>query len=222
MSNGAGVYYGEFWEGLRHGVGTLIEYFSDNDEIDATKDSIDIDDEEHECLQSCSSGEEDDRKIEAQDISLHSINLDECLSHNNSDNGPDFAAGGSSLLSIISDEHTTTNAEDPSPKNNSNTYNSSEQEANPLSKVCSKASSKRNSKTQRKQRFSSGVWVAGQYEIVDSRDLFHGSHKVKETDVNVSNENLDHSSNGKNNVVSSPSLNRTTWDLLDEKWLGLA
>ena len=54
LSNGSGVYYGEFWEGLRHGVGTLIEYFSDNDEIDATKDSIDIDDEEHECLQSCS------------------------------------------------------------------------------------------------------------------------------------------------------------------------
>ena len=213
MSNGAGVYYGEFWEGLRHGVGTLIEYFSDNDEIDATKDSIDIDDEA-----SCSLGEEDDRKIETQ-----SINLDECLSHNNSDNGPDFTARGSSLLSRISDEHTTTNAEAAPPKNNSNTNNSSEQEPNPLSKVYSKASLKRNSKTQRKERFSSGVWVAGQYEIVDSRDLFHGSHKVKETDFNVSNENLDHSIiNGENNVVSSPSLNRTTWDLLDEKWLGLA
>jgi len=87
----------------------------------------------------------------------------------------------------------------------------------------------------KKQRYSSGVWCAGQYEIEDCRGTVHPySNEFTEegcivtaaaaaatiASTTVSDGNT--ANNGEStSMMAVSSLNRTTWDMLDEKWLGI-
>jgi hypothetical protein len=165
----------------------------------------------------------------ADDLSFASVDL-EHQSTSLNDNGPDFAAGGSASSadhSPINAQHDTTassitmslngNALSPGATRNSlsRVEEQSQQSIAPF-----KPQNGYHVSRVMKQRFSSGVWIAGQYEIEDSRGILHlGSNQVVEEEVFDPNakshdEPIDGSS-------TASSLNRTTWDLLPEKWLGL-
>jgi hypothetical protein len=240
LSRGRGVYYGEFWEGLRHGVGTLMEYSSEEEE----------EEEEDVCLKaraSASLEEQEDRSTsdctlaqQLQDAaSLTSVDLGEGTD-DQSQNGPDFAAGGSSLSFAISDEHCDTTSNVPLVGIDSSRRSSSDQfigqspprdsfNSMALRQGVSSNSKQQHKSKRRKQRYSSGVWIAGQYEIEDSCGILHSGQIVKEEDVTSINKGSGNGSENTNvaleskseRVADSPSLNRTTWDLLPEKWLGL-
>ena len=72
----------------------------------------------------------------------------------------------------------------------------------------------RSKSRRRTQRYSSGVWCAGQFEIQDVvgtvRHASDGSKEFVEDTTPASSDN-----------IMSTSGNGTTWDLLPEKWLGL-
>lgn len=246
LPHGRGVYYGEFWDGLRHGVGTLMEYYwEEEDSSDTEKcDSHLVDD---------SSKEVGDHRICDQEAGSV-ILADETRSTGNkssntsNNNGPDFAAGGSSSSSIA-DDHPPLNRDTTSSSiTMSKNENTCSPEALPLSSRTSPKLSRQRSDNKksphlhntchqnnhnhktRKQRYSSGVWVAGQYEIEDSRGVVHpGSNQVVEDNI-LPTSDTDGNQNTDSNIdaneendrgTSSSSLTRTTWDLLPEKWLGL-
>jgi hypothetical protein len=213
-----GVYYGEFLNGLRHGVGTLIDYTYDEE------DGAAVNDQDLDCTPCAfNDGQEDGcahhSQHHAQDGSMHSINLEDDT-ENSSNNGPDFAAGVlyNSLSTTTSDHHEAF----VSQTGNASTENTSNVHLQ-QSASCTTNQSNQQGKTKHpknrnrilKQRYSSGVWIAGQYEIEDSR-CFMQNNNQEEVDTG---DQISRDEDEK--VAASPSLNRTTWDLLDEKWLGL-
>eukprot|EP00986_Skeletonema_menzelii_P010987 scaffold5513_cov141-Skeletonema_menzelii.AAC.3 len=166
--DGESVYQGEYMNGLRHGVGTLIE--------DVVIEDDDLGD----------SGDEGD---EYCDQCCHRMLLAVEEEYDGTDNGPDFAAGGSN-------------------KQEEDVENSPNRPSQPISKPCSGCFGRKSSaRPRRKQRYSSGVWCAGQFEVQDVVGIVR------------------HSSDGRKEFVedSTPSVMSagTTWDLLPEKWLGL-
>eukprot|EP00804_Cyclotella_cryptica_P002554 CCRYP_010387-RA/>CCRYP_010387-RA protein AED:0.10 eAED:0.10 QI:0/-1/0/1/-1/1/1/0/655 len=255
---GRGVYYGEFWDGLRHGVGTLMEYYWDNDaeeedecsQADKCDNHLVVDGSSEEVGDQVGSRTCCDQGVSplSQETQSHSrVDLDDDTrstgnksSSTSNNNGPDFAAGGSSSSSIIADDHPPLNRDrTASSITTSMNENTSSLEALPLSSTTSPIISLKRSdrtKTQHhrnnttKQRFSSGVWIAGQYEIEDSRGVLHpGSNQVVEEEVsstpgselNQNNDSINDLKEENERGTSFSSLNRTTWDLLPEKWLGL-
>jgi hypothetical protein len=166
--DGESVYQGEYMNGLRHGVGTLIE-----DVVIEDDDVGDCDEGDEYCEQCCN------QMLRAKATEEE---------NDGTDNGPDFAAGGSNKQ------------EDD--------VESSMRPSQPVSQSCSGCGGRKSSpRLRRKQRYSSGVWCAGQFEVQDVVGIVR------------------HSSDGKKEFVedSKPSVMSagTTWDLLPEKWLGL-
>ena len=77
-----------------------------------------------------------------------------------------------------------------------------------------------------RQRYSSGLWCAGKYEIEDSRGTVHpDSNEVIEEGTNataaLNTDGSDGRGENRENDSHVALLNRTTWDFLPEKWLGV-
>jgi hypothetical protein len=187
--DGKSVYQGEFVNGLRHGVGTLMEDVINDEDGDG-----------------CNKGDEYCEQCNRMLTAADDESGDS--SKSGSDNGPDFAAGGSTQQNEeddqLNDEYDTQNADENTTRRNQSASLLSQ----PDSKACKGCSEPMASpRTRRKQRYSSGVWCAGQFEIQDVVGTVR------------------HSSDGSKEFVedSTPSVMSagTTWDLLPEKWLGL-
>ena len=187
--DGESVYQGEFVNGWRHGVGTLMEDVVVNDDDDDDMDN---------------SEEEGDEYCEQ----CHRILLTTDEEYDGTENGPDFAAGGSNQQDEdhqLDDEYNTRYDDDEITTGRSQSASLLSQ---PVSKSCSACVGRTSSpRPRRKQRYSSGVWCAGQFEVQDVVGI------------------VSHSSDGRKEFVedSTPSVMSagTTWDLLPEKWLGL-
>jgi len=211
-AHGRGVYHGEFCDGLRHGVGTLMEdYEEESDdggglEGDCNCDcEEDVDERLHDQQEQ---GDEFLSRSEDADNAVSSTETDDnasTLEDNNdvdrirSDHGPDFAAGGPQA------------AQTPT--------------LCPC-RQCNPRRSRQQIQTKsKKKRYSSGVWCAGQCEIEDCRGTVHPeSNEFTEDASSACASTIATSSlaSGKSVLNDSfSSLNRTTWDMLDEKWLGI-
>lgn len=200
-----------------------MEYTFDEEEDDATANN----DDDLDCPPCAFDGiQEYEGEQHVQDGSLHSINLNDDVD-NRSNNGPDFAAGVlyNSLPTTIYNHNEAPISQSD---NNASTVNvtsavQSQQSASSASSTNQQntANHPTNTKNSRilKQRYSSGVWIAGQYEIEDSRCFMKNNKREEEAVVVDNGEVISRAENEK--AACSPSLNRTTWDLLDEKWLGL-
>lgn len=222
------VYYGEFWEGLRHGVGTLLEYYS--------------------CEVHCDDDDESTCEAQDHDASLHSLDLENASSdadntRSSNNNGPDFAAGGSNSLSTERNNHNVplhhqemNESQTASPATNNRpalkANSNNVQQHTPSDNRTTNRSSNDNASSHKiqykkavRQRFSTGVWIAGQYEIEDSRGILNhnsiANNNTKTTECDTAKGEGRVEEEMKEKEATSPSLNRTTWDLLDEKWLGL-
>ena len=204
--------------------------------------------------------ENDDANIIISSPAGSSINKEQ----SGMNNGPDFAAGGEPPSSILntcaaiipsdvasSSEGkvaqmsesgisstspigaTTENA--PSVPISSNSFQTPSKVVHQCHKKC--VHRRRKPKT-RNQRYSSGVWCAGQFEIEDSHGTVYPGKNEDDSDkgldsdadngnveeLNEEENNKDDSDGNRSGLYSrssSSSLNRTTWDLLPEKWLGL-
>lgn len=87
LANGQGAYYGEFADGLRHDVGTLMENYEEGYKCDCEFDGGDE-----------SQGEERHHSREQQVVSR--LKGENASTPQSVDNGPDFAAGGAPLSPI--------------------------------------------------------------------------------------------------------------------------
>ena len=294
LPNGKGVYHGEFCDGLRHGVGTLMEdYDEEEEESGGGWEDRDCQCEEEEkdgdgCCSHDRQGkvllgneflsrlDDTEKNASASTVSNGDTtsSVDNDVDGSTGD-GPDFAAGGTKLSSTTFTQNVACAAGDelasPLPSISSNPCNNAVDTADttaitasmavstlfqsPQSKTvptstttlqCKKCHCRHRHQQQtkrKKQRYSSGVWCAGQYEIEDCRGTVHpDSNEFTEesrgvvavataaattsiatlgatrSDGNNENNGNDGSSSGSSMVVS---LNRTTWDMLDEKWLGI-
>lgn len=196
IGGGMSVYQGEFRNGMRHGVGVIMEEVDDNDEKG-----------EDEYCDKCNctllaSDESHDDNIKARSL----------------DDGPDFAAGGSNKQEEEEEEQQQ-HQEDDDNENDSRSLDESSTKrsrpasslSQPISKPCKGCGQNimlHQRQPRRKQRYSSGVWCAGQFEIQDVVGTVR------------------HSSDGSKEFVedkkpSSVTSTGTTWDMIPEKWLGL-
>lgn len=181
--DGESVYQGEFMNGLRHGVGTLMEDVINDDYVG------DCDEGDAYCEQ------------------CHYELLAAEKEYDGKDNGPDFAAGGGNQQDeddLLDDEHDAQSVDEDTTRKSQSASSPSQ----PASKACNGCiRCKPSLQHKRKQRYSSGVWCAGQFEVQDVVGIVR------------------HSSDGSTEFVedSTPSIISagTTWDLLPEKWLGL-
>ena len=183
-TSSTGVYSGEFYNGLRHGVGTLMEEYYIEECPECGDDSNTTTEENDDETESLSSGE---RKNSSQfDV----------------DTGPDAAAGGSAAdsLSSLPTAHNSSRAIASDINDNTNDHATSAPSHNDA-KQCKSCKGKLT--RTKKQRYSSGVWIAGHIEVEDSRGTVD---------------------QGKNQFIEEAAATTstgTTWDLLDEKWLGV-
>jgi len=214
-AHGRGVYHGEFFDGLRHGVGTLMEDYEEDSGDGAGLEGDcdcgceeDVDERLHDQQEQVPLGDEFLSRLEDADNVISSTETDDSaspLEDNNdvdrqqSNHGPDFAAGGPQGAQT------------------------------PISRSCRQCNPHPSRQQQRtkikKKRYSSGVWCAGQCEIEDCRGTVHPeSNEFTEDASSACASTIATSSlaSGKSVLNDSfSSLNRTTWDMLDEKWLGI-
>ncbi|KAL3805476.1 hypothetical protein ACHAW5_007148 [Stephanodiscus triporus] len=236
LPHGRGVYVGEFRDGLRHGVGTLMEdYYSEDDDDD--------DDESQgkyaeKPLGICKLG-----RLAKEDIGCDGTNNPSSLKNEvhkcdrSVDTGPDFAAGVTKSFatntrgSIESPpDGSTSNSSSVHHKSSKNLEPKTPQTLNLLSDLPSEKNHRKATKRKKKQLVSSGVWCAGQFEIEDCRGTVHpDKNEFKEESqtgdaihVATSTTSGDGNNFARGDSTSmSTSLNRTTWDMLDGKWLGI-
>ena len=196
LPNEQGIYYGEFCDGLRHGVGTLVEVHSEGSA-----------EGEESCNCQCASvggGENEESWASTENCSDNISSADNINNGQTLDHGPDFAAGGSQPTS-------------PPPPSSASASNSTVPHRSPPKSQCKICGQKA------KQRYFVGVWCSGHLEVEDCRGTVQpGSHEFLEDakDANIATVGAAES-DGKKSANEVVSLNRTTWDDLDEKWLGL-
>lgn len=202
IAGGDAVYCGEFSDGLRHGVGTLMEIYYEDD-----RESLEA------CSCACQHSADSDHPLDAQkDEGVHT--------------GPDFAAGcaPSHFASTSDTEDDASSSESSSGGNASSSHNNetpcSTEHPSSLAhasmvRICSKCKFDYPPMKRKRQRYSSGVWCAGQYEIQDFRGTVHPQMLQWDEHSNAPIQNE------KSAMGETATLNRTTWDLLDEKWLGI-
>jgi len=236
LPRGGGTYVGEFRDGLRHGVGTLMEdYSSDEDDDDDDRGSG------AEDRHGSSIGEFDDRPAKEGEIDCDGGDAD-MGGDQSVDTGPDFAAGvtksstadnaltpnSNAVGSMASPPRGSGSNSSSAPRHGSST-NLEPKTPRTLDPQSCGDSHRQVTKRKKKQRVSSGVWCAGQLEIEDCRGTVHSdknefreeSHADVAIRVTASTASGDGSgSAGGDSTSVATSLNRTTWDMLDGKWLG--
>lgn len=264
LPHGQGVYTGEFEDGLRHGVGTLVENYYEDDEGDKVYCLCGEDGVESESaydgndLISRFDDAEDSAAADENDGSTSSIeNVED--SDQDIDRGPDFAAGGPPTVAQNNaaeelvplpppfdhcDNETDTTSPNTPIHCSTNTTEDHSYTADLVQQPQQHAAAqtpriKQRAKIQ-KQRYSSGVWCAGQYEIEDCRGTVDpDSNEFMEDDCTAAahatsidspaanrassdeHATTDLAENVLTNENARTPLRRTTWDMLDEKWLGI-
>eukprot|EP00578_Thalassiosira_sp_NH16_P028026 CAMPEP_0181088924 /NCGR_PEP_ID=MMETSP1071-20121207/7036_1 /TAXON_ID=35127 /ORGANISM="Thalassiosira sp., Strain NH16" /LENGTH=625 /DNA_ID=CAMNT_0023170853 /DNA_START=93 /DNA_END=1969 /DNA_ORIENTATION=- len=241
---GRGVYQGEFADGLRHGVGTLIEdYYDEESSIQKTSrlgqpEDIGEDggkrvaDRQEQTLKGNGFVPTLDSIVTCKDSSTNNVDSSRSI-----DTGPDFAAGcikPSTDTSIPNAASSGVGSSIPATSNTSNndsiTYDAtsalfpSPKQKTPKSpNKCRRWDCHQHPAKTTKKRYSSGVWCAGQYEIEDCRGTVHpGSNEfTDESSHAAASATAATGSDGNDSNPNDVSLNRTTWDMLDEKWLGI-
>ena len=193
LSNGQEVYSGEFVDGLRHGVGTLMENYPDSD---------------GRCDCRCEEGGQDEVNA---DNDTNSITASNTNNGEGVDPGPDAAAGGT-----VSAPSPTANTDGLS-SHSTNNILLPENTTN-ATKQCAGCNCQ-DKPTKTKRRYSSGVWCSGRFEIEDSRGTVHSNEFIEEGSTTVAAPT--EADDDKNQSKLRASLTRTTWDMLDEKWLGI-
>ena len=232
LPRGGGTYVGEFRDGLRHGVGTLMEdYFSDDDDGDRGSGAED--------RLGSSIGEFDDRPAGEIDCDGGDVDIggDQSV-----DTGPDFAAGvtksstadntltpnSNAVGSMVSPPRGSGSNSSSAPRHRSST-NLEPKTPRTLNPPSFGDNHRQVTNGKKKQRVFSGVWCAGQLEIEDCRGTVHPdknefreeSHADVAIRVTASTASGDGSVSARGDSTSvATSLNRTTWDMLDGKWLG--
>jgi hypothetical protein len=158
------------------------------------------------------------------------------------DTGPDFAAGVTtkpSTADALAPNSTAVGSSTESPPRGSGSNSSparcgSSENLGPRTPQALDpprgGNHRRATKGKKKQRVSSGVWCAGQLEIEDCRGTIHPdenefreeSHADVAIRVTTSTASEDGNDSARGDSTrGATSLNRTTWDMLDGKWLGL-
>jgi hypothetical protein len=210
-------YKGEFYKGLAHGVGKEITPNNNLEWGEGTKDGgMSI--YQGEFLNGLRHGVgtiiED--VIDYEDEYDEGDSSDYCEQCNGNaktrldDNGPDFAAGGSFSDENDSDESATRR------RSQSSVLSFSPQTISKPCKGCGEyiMTSAPQQPKQRRKRYSSGVWCAGQFEVQDVvGTVRHSSDGSKEF--------VEDKTPSSDIIMSPASGNGTTWDMLPEKWLGL-
>ena len=210
-------YKGEFYKGLAHGVGKEITP-NDNSEWGEGENDSGMSIYQGEFLNGLRHGvgtiiedviDNDDEYDEGD----RSDYCEQCNGNANTRldaNGPDFAAGGSFSDENDPDESATRRRSQSSPLSFS---------PQTISKPCKGCGEyimtlAPQQPKQRRQRYSSGVWCAGQFEVQDVvGTVRHSSDGSKEF--------VEDTTPSSNIIMSPTSGNGTTWDMLPEKWLGL-
>lgn len=210
-------YKGEFYKGLAHGVGKEITPNNNLEWSEGENDSgMSI--YQGEFLNGLRHGVgtiiedviDNDNEYDEGDNSDY---CEQCNGNNVNTradaNGPDFAAGGSFSDENDSDESATR-------RRSQSALSFSPQTISTPCKGCGEyiQTSSPQQPKQRRQRYSSGVWCAGQFEVQRVvGTVRHSSDGSKEF--------VEDKSPSSDIIMSPASGNGTTWDMLPEKWLGL-